>query len=1350
MKKIIILLTVLGWNLSSVFATHIAGGDISYVHLGGDSFLVTLKVYRDCSGFQQSTTSQNITFESSCANFSVDLPFLDSTEISQLCGAEASNSYCNNGILPGMQEYVYQDIVVLTPCADWNIYYLTGDRNASTNIPGSGIELYYANATLNNISAPTNSSVVFTAQPIPYVCLNQAISYNWGIVETNGDSLVFELVCPQTGPGSPLGPYSSPYSCTNPINGITIDSETGQIDFTPTTIGNFIVVVQVTEYNDSGQVIGTAIRDIQFIAQICSNELPDDTGGVVQNLMSPANLLGPYEIELCEGDTLSFDATYSDSDLSDILTITSNINFVLPGASYSTSGTNPLTVHYEWLVPAGTAGTNTAFSVTVNDGACPIPGLQFFVYDIVIREATIAGPDVTICGPHTALPGQANISVTGGTSFQWTSISGAPLVVGTNFSCDTCSSIIATPNVTTTYVVTSDLSSSCKNSDTVTVFVVPDFTFSTTESDDSICLQDQVLFNTTPNPNVAGYIYGWSSTGCTFDDDSIHNPTGTFNTADSIAVFLHITSPDGCLKKDTFWVNVSANVIPDIVVEGDSTMCEGDSALLVAVNTNGLGCTFIIEMFDSWPDGWNGGYIEFLVNDSVTSTHTVPYPDADNTDTVTVNYGNIISINCFGGSYPIEGSFNIYDGSGNLLFAAPYLEDHAQMWIDTFTCMSSGLDVTWIPNMGTDTLFGDSVWVSPTSDITYTLTAVDPIGGCSDTTQFTVHVVPNFNIVATASDDSICRGDQVQYNVTADSAFAFEYHWFPDGLMNDSSIANPIGTHDNPGLNDVLVAVTNEFGCTRYDHVSVLVSNNYTPDLTILGNDTICEGENTYLFASDASNDNCFIVLQMTDLLQDSWNGAYLEVMENGNLQGTYTMLGLDINPTIDTIYVSSGSTISINFISGFFDDEVTYFIYDNSGNLLFSDGLTVDLSPPTAGNNIWSSVITCADSNMNFTWSPNYGLSSTTGQGVWATPLTDTTYTVVAVDPIGGCTDNASFTVHVIHGIVADITTTDTIYCLSDATQTLQGIPAGGTWAGNLISPSGQFQPSDLGLGPEIYVYNYFNGGCWSDDSITVYVFAPPLPPIPSANNPYCAGHRLTDITVITNNGEVHWYSNPGLTTEVNPLTMGASNMTLWVTETDSLGCVSDPASLNIQTTYTPYVDFSFDNYDSSLVEAPTNINFTNQSAPSSAHYTWYVDGVMVADNAYNYTYTFAEGGTYAVTLVGVNPTSGCLDSLTRHVFVYELKVEIPTVISPNGDGMNDKFYIKSKGLQDITMTIYNRWGNVVYGPCGPADDANICVWDGDNQPSGTYYYMVSAKDRDGKKIKRDDLNGFITVIRD
>jgi gliding motility-associated-like protein len=83
---------------------------------------------------------------------------------------------------------------------------------------------------------------------------------------------------------------------------------------------------------------------------------------------------------------------------------------------------------------------------------------------------------------------------------------------------------------------------------------------------------------------------------------------------------------------------------------------------------------------------------------------------------------------------------------------------------------------------------------------------------------------------------------------------------------------------------------------------------------------------------------------------------------------------------------------------------------------------------------------------------------------------------------------------------------------------------------------------------------------------------------------------------------------------------------------------------------------------------------------------------------------------------------------------------LEAPNTFSPNGDGVNDTWNIKSlKGI-DCVVTIVNRYGAIVYKSLGYAT-----AWDGKlngvDVPAGAYYYRVSVQE----KI----FSGNINVIR-
>ncbi|HEY8955468.1 gliding motility-associated C-terminal domain-containing protein, partial [Chitinophaga sp.] len=89
----------------------------------------------------------------------------------------------------------------------------------------------------------------------------------------------------------------------------------------------------------------------------------------------------------------------------------------------------------------------------------------------------------------------------------------------------------------------------------------------------------------------------------------------------------------------------------------------------------------------------------------------------------------------------------------------------------------------------------------------------------------------------------------------------------------------------------------------------------------------------------------------------------------------------------------------------------------------------------------------------------------------------------------------------------------------------------------------------------------------------------------------------------------------------------------------------------------------------------------------------------------------------------------------------VPALELLIPNVITPNGDGMNDRFVIK--GLQRYPgsgIYIYNRWGNMVY------QNKNYDnTWDGNGLNEGTYYYILKLNTPQGEKVHK----GWIELLR-
>lgn len=576
-----IFISILKSNIA--VATHVSGGEITYTSLGANQYKVVLINYWDCTAFDPGTSlavTANNTCGLSSVNFTVSLDTAYS--ISQVCPSALTT--CNGGTLPGYKKNVYSAVVTLPGvCNQWTFEHISCCRNTSININTQPSYTFYA--TLNNLIAPTNNSPYFTSQPLPFFCIGQTVSYSPGVIEQDGNTLLFSFVSAMDGSSTIPAVYVAGYSGTAPIQGITIDSTTGLIQFTPTIIGNFVVAYKVTEKNANGIVIGTVVRDIQIVVVNCTNQvIPSNSGGISNLVGTGASVTGAHSMQVCENIPFSFQMSFTDPDATDILSYTSNISQVLPGSIITSSGTNPIQITVGWTAPPGSAGWNTTFALTISDNACPVTGQQTINYIIDVLAATNAGSNTTKCGNqsvqlHGAGPG---------TIYTWSVISGTAIVVGTNFSCNPCQNPFASPASSTTYLLTCSGGSGCILTDTVTVNVVSDFSYDLTQSSSNMCLLQPIQLSVNNIiPAGTGYTYQWSP-ATYLSNNTIANPIATITLPGVHNYISTVTSSTGCIKKDTLTITITPNLPPNpVLTTSDSSVCAGQTIQLGATFGNG-------------------------------------------------------------------------------------------------------------------------------------------------------------------------------------------------------------------------------------------------------------------------------------------------------------------------------------------------------------------------------------------------------------------------------------------------------------------------------------------------------------------------------------------------------------------------------------------------------------------------------------------------------------------------------------------------------------------------------------------------------------------------------------------
>ena len=124
---------------------------------------------------------------------------------------------------------------------------------------------------------------------------------------------------------------------------------------------------------------------------------------------------------------------------------------------------------------------------------------------------------------------------------------------------------------------------------------------------------------------------------------------------------------------------------------------------------------------------------------------------------------------------------------------------------------------------------------------------------------------------------------------------------------------------------------------------------------------------------------------------------------------------------------------------------------------------------------------------------------------------------------------------------------------------------------------------------------------------------------------------------------------------------------------------------------------------------------------------------------------HSYAKEGLYPVTLTVYNQY-GCSKSITEIVTVGQgASIMTPTAFSPNSDGINDLFRPSLLGLKEVSMYIYDNWGNLVYE--FTSDVASLPTdwgWNGvekvNSEPvNGTYRYYIMAKTINDKIIEKE-----------
>jgi gliding motility-associated-like protein len=341
------------------------------------------------------------------------------------------------------------------------------------------------------------------------------------------------------------------------------------------------------------------------------------------------------------------------------------------------------------------------------------------------------------------------------------------------------------------------------------------------------------------------------------------------------------------------------------------------------------------------------------------------------------------------------------------------------------------------------------------------------------------------------------------------------------------------------------------------------------------------------------------------------------------------------------------------------------------------------------------------------YTWSHSLGTFTTPATTVTVQPTVTTTYTVSVTDSCGTQTTQDVITV-TVNDLPFSLTLNNdtTVICPGDPV-TLTAQATGSTPTFTYFWNNGLGMNQTVTVSPQtttsyIVTTTDICGPRTLSDTVTITVPVYPPMQVTTSDATICRGDSVLLMALATGGLRPYTYSwNSGVGTDSTIMVQPSTTTAYNVVVTDYCNNQgSTTANVTVQFTSAA---FNFSYTSNSLVQ------FIDQSALDVVSWNWYFGDGDSISNIENPTHTYADTGTYQVTLIVMNSV-GCMDTLQAEIVVLpDMYFYFPSSFTPNGDGHNDKFTAYGLGIEKYEMLIYDRWGNLIFKSASMADG-----WDG------------------------------------
>lgn len=594
--------------------------------------------------------------------------------------------------------------------------------------------------------------------------------------------------------------------------------------------------------------------------------------------------------------------------------------------------------------------------------------------------------------------------------------------------------------------------------------------------------------------------------------------------------------------------------------------------------------------------------------------------------------------------------------------------------------------------------------------------------GCTSNPIIKAINIVNKPIVNLGNDTSLCQGFVKILNAGNSGSL---FNWNTGQTSQSINVINS-GTYT--------VKVTNTNGCSSRDTINI---NFLSKPNVNLGNDTtICQGNTLILNAANSGCTYLWNTNQTSQSINVSNSGVYSVKVTNSNACIGYDTIHVNISPFLpvnignDTA-ICTGNTIVLNAANS----GCTYYwstnqtsqsinvnnqgIYwvkvTNSNNCYGFDTINISILPKPSvnlgndtticqGNTI---VLNASNSGSTYLWNTNQTTQTinVNNAGVFSVKVTNS----------NACIGYDTINVNILPKPIVNLGN-DTTICQGN-TIVLNAFNFGSTYLWNTNQSTQSINVNNAGAF-SVIVTN--SNGCIGYDTINISI-SPHLAVNLGNDTTICEGESVV-LNAAYPGANYLWNTNATSQT----INVGISG-NYWVNVNQN-GC-NGSDSILINTVSKPLISLGND-----TIMCPDELVILTPGAGFNS-YLW-------SNGATTSSINVDLPGIYSVIV----SNGACLASDEIVIEECGSEIWIPNVFTPNGDGINEYFFPVFTNIDNITMLIFNRWGNQLYE--GSGKDLR---WDGrflGNQCSDGVYYYVIEYEQKGKLKGLKKRHGSVTLL--